>query len=780
VQMFRILLLCGLSSGLTSGVGLGQSNTVGSATVHGRVVDRSGVPVAGARVVVVAGATQAATDTDGHGEFSVAAPVGAGDLVVRASGSGEADGAAMAAEPRHVARGALGTELVVVLAPTAIAEQVTVTATRSGVEVGDSGRTMAALTAAQLQQYPALTLDERLQQEAGFQLFRRSAGWIQNPTSQGISLRGLGSTAASRTLVMAENAPLNDGFGGWIHWNELPPETIEAVTIASGGGSDLYGSSALGGVIDVVPGRPVAPLAALSVSEAGEDTTSASGRGDLVQKRGQGQWGELAAAQIFRTDGYILTAPAVRGAVDIPANVHFENGRVEIDRDLRMGAEQSRAFLVGNVLNEARGNGTPEQTNGTRLWRYLAGDDWNAGERLSGRVRLFGSDEAFRQTFSSQNAARTVDTLTRVVKDETQDLGASGDVSYHRAHMALIAGADARDIRATDAETPIVSNQPSGLEDTTARQRFVGGFGEALGEWHGWSGAGSVRVDGAENLAASTLNVMSAGAASRTPVGNRSEAIASPRLGLARRLGSQVTLHATAYRAFRTPTINELYRTGQVGQQTTLANASLVSERATGAEAGVNWTPRAGVLRLDGTYFWTEINRPVSAVTIATTATTVTELRENLGQIQSQGLEVQGHLGEGHAISLDFGYQYAHAVVTAFSAQSALVGTWIPEVPREMATAQLRAQSRRLGLLTLAARASGRAYDGSANTYELHSFFVLDAYGERSFAPKWVAFVSVQNLFNRQIDVARTPLLTLGTPFLAQGGVRFRWGGTAQ
>jgi outer membrane receptor protein involved in Fe transport len=768
--MSSFLLLCGLSPGLISGVGLCQ----GDMAVHGRVVDRSGAPVAGARVVVVAGAAQVVASTDGHGEFSVAAPAGVGDVLVRASGTGEAGGEAMAAEPMHVERGALGNELVVVLAPTAIAEQVTVTATRSGVEVGDSGRTMAALTAAQLQQYPALTLDERLQQEAGFQLFRRSAGWIQNPTSQGISLRGLGSTAASRTLVMAENAPLNDGFGGWIHWDELPPEATEAVTIASGGGSDLYGSSALGGVIDVIPGRPVAPLAALSVSEAGEDTTSASGRGDLRQ----GRWGELAAGQIFRTDGYILTAPAVRGPVDIPANVHFENGRVEIDRD--MDQRGGRAFLVGNVLNEARGNGTPEQTNGTRLWRYLAGDDWSSGERLSGRVRLFGSDEAFGQTFSSQNAARTVDTLTRVVKDETQDLGASGDVSYHRAHMALIAGADARDIRATDAETPIVANRPSGLTDTTARQRFVGGFGEALGEWHGWSGAASVRVDGAENLAASTLDVTSAGAASRKPVADRSEAIASPRLGLARRLGSQVTLHATAYRAFRTPTINELYRTGEVGQQTTLANASLVSERATGAEAGVNWTPRAGVLRLDGTYFWTEINRPVSAVIIATTATSVTERRENLGQIQSQGFELQGHLGEGHAISMDFGYQYAHAVVTAFSAQPALVGTWIPEVPREMATAQLRAQSRRLGLLTLAARASGRAYDGSANTFELHSFFVLDAYGERSFAPKWVAFVSVQNLFNRQIDVARTPLLTLGTPLLAQGGVRFRWGGAAQ
>jgi hypothetical protein len=55
---------------------------------------------------------------------------------------------------------------------------------------------------------------------------------------------------------------------------------------------------------------------------------------------------------------------------------------------------------------------------------------------------------------------------------------------------------------------------------------------------------------------------------------------------------------------------------------------------------------------------------------------------------------------------------------------------------------------------------------------------VLDAYGERSFARRFTAFVSFQNLLNRQIDVARTPLLTLGTPFLAQGGVRFNWGGT--
>jgi outer membrane receptor protein involved in Fe transport len=179
---------------------------------------------------------------------------------------------------------------------------------------------------------------------------------------------------------------------------------------------------------------------------------------------------------------------------------------------------------------------------------------------------------------------------------------------------------------------------------------------------------------------------------------------------------------------------------------------------------------------LDGTYFWTEINRPVSAVVLRSTATAITEMRENLGQIQSQGAEIDLRVNAGHAIAANAGYQYAHAVVTAFSAQPALVGKWIPEVPRNSATAQIRGESHRLGALTLALRESGRAFDDSGNTYLLHGFFTMDVYGERSFSRRWTAFVAGQNLLNRQIDVARTPILTLGTPFTMQGGVRFRWG----
>ena len=170
--------------------------------------------------------------------------------------------------------------------PVAVTQEVTVTATRSSLDLPATANTAYVLGAEALAGYPALALDDKLRQQGGFELFRRSSSRVQNPTSQGISLRGLGSTAASRTLVLEENVPLNDPFGGWIHWDEIPAEALESVTIATGGGSDLYGSSALGGVVDIVPARPTPRFFAANLLAGGQDTSSVGLRGDLAIRAG--------------------------------------------------------------------------------------------------------------------------------------------------------------------------------------------------------------------------------------------------------------------------------------------------------------------------------------------------------------------------------------------------------------------------------------------------------------------------------------------------------------
>ena len=655
------------------------------------------------------------------------------------------------------------------LPPLKTSVTVDVTADRTSVTLGESAKTVYTLTPADLHDYPAVTLDEALGQHAGFELFRRAPNRVANPTSEGISLRGLGSTAASRTLVLEDGAPLNDPFGGYIHWNEQPAQDIGSVTIVTGGGSDLYGSSALGGVIDVTPAA-VEPTR-FFLSGAGGSQSTSDLQGTLTQVAHP--YNVLLAGESLRTGGYIPTAPSAAGPVDIAANVVSQAAHAELGR---RGFASQRFFLTGNMLNETRSNGTPLQTNATRFWRYLGGYDTPDASPVAARARVFGSQQGYRQSFSSITSVavpRDTESLTRLERVHTQEFGASADATRHLSHLAFVAGTDFRDIRGEDNETPIARGAANGLADTTARQRFLGGFGEVLAQAGPWSGAASLRADRASNLdIVQTAQTGAAGKINETVPPNRMEIVLSPRAGITRTLSSQWNLHASGFRAFRTPTLNELYRTGQVGQETTIANAALVSERATGFGAGTDYASAGRKVALSATYFFTEINRPVSAVLVSQTATTLTDMRENLGQIRSQGVESTLTYTFSAALSASAGYQYADALVTKFSAQPSLVGNRIPQVPAQSFTAQLRASGRRLGELTVAARAIGSSFDDSANQFQLNRFFALDVSGHRAVNRRLDAFFLVQNLTGRRPQVSRTPTLTLGSPIFAEAGVR--------
>jgi outer membrane receptor for ferrienterochelin and colicin len=113
--------------------------------------------------------------------------------------------------------------------------------------VSDTADSITILAHEDLATAAALTLDCALRQVPGFVLFRRTGSLTSNPTSQGVSLRGSGSSGASRAIVLDDGLPLNDPFGGWVYWDRVPKESIEAVEVVQGGMSNLYGTGALGG-----------------------------------------------------------------------------------------------------------------------------------------------------------------------------------------------------------------------------------------------------------------------------------------------------------------------------------------------------------------------------------------------------------------------------------------------------------------------------------------------------------------------------------------------------
>lgn len=631
-------------------------------------------------------------------------------------------------------------------------EEVEVTAARAPLALDASASSVRTMTGEQLREAPGFTLDDRLREVAGFQLFRRTSSWVANPTTEGTTLRGLGSTAASRTLVLSDQVPLNDAYGGWIHWSEIPALAIQDVELMRGGASDLYGSSAIGGVIDVVPVVPKGFDYGLNVAGASEDTSIADG---LLTAGSQG-WSGLAASSLFRTGGYILTAPEVRGPVDVPSNVHSQSGRVELRRVV--GADGG-AFLRGNVLNEARSNGTPLQTNGARIWRYVAGSDWSAGDAGRFLVRFYGTDQKYRQSFSAINATRTSEKLTALHVDPSQQVG--GTVQWARSYRkwTAVAGGDVLDNRGTDLE------QISRVSVST-RQRGEGVYGEVLWQPETWSFAFSSRFDHFGSFDARQVG------GTPQPLPSISENVFNPRLGVVKKMNSMLSLTGSGFRAFRGPTMNELYRQGQVGQQITLANPSLRAERATGFEFGaLGNVRRLGSVR--GSYFWTEVNRPVAAVTLSSTPTSTLLMRKNLGQLTSKGLTAEWELRPAGWMSVIGGYQLAFSTVTKFQADPALVGKWTAQVPRNMATVQMRFSSEKIGVFSVSLRTSGHQFDDSANKFRLAGYGQVDLYGEHSFGERWRIYLQVQNLLNQPVEAGRTPLLTLGSPLTVTGGLRF-------
>ena len=343
------------------------------------------------------------------------------------------------------------------LAPIAKPEQVTVTAYRAPLGVLESPTTTRLLTTEDLRSTAAITFDDQLRTLPGVELFRRSSSLVANPTSQGISLRALGSTSASRTLLTEDDVPLNDPLGGWIHWQEQPELSIQSVELVRGGASDLYGSSAIGGVVNIIPALPSSKSITVRSTFGGEGTYD----NNLLATAHIGPWELLAAGGMIGTDGYIQeSAIAAR-----PRRRRQQRSQPERSAHRRPRLRRSQALRTRHRLQRLASQRNPYQRNATRLIRYSTGADWQNARSAALALRLYGSDERYRQTFSSLSnlpnfgdpacTYRCGETPSKFSYVPTNELGAAAHLSQpFGAGFLFVFGADAHDVRVWDREQP--------------------------------------------------------------------------------------------------------------------------------------------------------------------------------------------------------------------------------------------------------------------------------------------------------------------------------------
>jgi outer membrane receptor protein involved in Fe transport len=632
---------------------------------------------------------------------------------------------------------------------------------------------------------PAATLDDALRSVPGFSLFRRSDSFSANPTAQGVSLRGLGPSGASRSLILLDGVPLNDPFGGWVPWALVPRENLARAEVVAGGGATAWGDSALGGVVQLFTQVPTGDETRLAVTGGDFATRNA----EIGVTRSVGRGTLQIQADDFATDGFGIVAPENRGLIDRPAD--SQHHWVSTSWRQPVGAD-AELIVTARTFAEDRGNGTPYQRNSS--WQNFGSVVYQAtpSKVFAWTATLYAQDQSYSSTFSTVNPTRTAETpANNQFAVPATALGAAWTGTWNEAGDAQTsAGVDWRTVSGETHE------DYSYVNGAFTRERVAGGRETMLGAFllHEQVLAPAlrailgVRLDQWRETSGHELDTTRATRAvlldSQYP--DRDGVQFSPSAGLVWQAVPAWRVHASVQQAFRQPTLNELYRPFRVGNVITNANPALKTEQVRGGEIGADY--RHGAVTAAVAFFRNELYDAVDNVTLAQgpgtfplfgtlPAGTTGQQRLNLDRVLVQGVQLTAKWELSPEFSVNAAALYDDTRVQRATVAPLLVGKQLAQVPRQ--SASLGASWRVAGRLTLTPRVRwlGRQFEDDQNQLSLDAALVVDLGVNYALSPHCDLYVTVENLTNKRIVTGRNTngVINTGMPLFALGGVRCRW-----
>jgi outer membrane receptor protein involved in Fe transport len=654
-------------------------------------------------------------------------------------------------------------------------EPVVVTATRTEQRLGEAPASVTVLTREDVSRTAAQSLDDLLRQVPGFSLFRRSSSLVGHPTTQGVSLRGIGPSGASRALVLLDGVPINDPFGGWVYWDRVPLQSVEQVEVVRGGGASVWGNYALSGVINIITRRPTERAAFFEGSYGTSDT----GHADLLLTEALGPLRLSLEGTYFTTDGYKVVNASRRGAIDVDAgseHVTF-NGRAEL-----VLSPDLSVFVRGTYYEESRENGTRLQINNTDSGSFATGVRARTGDGSEWTGTVFADFQAFRSTFTTQAADRNSETLALDQRVPSTSVGAA--LSWSRTFGAhrLLAGTDFRWIDGETDERVYVAGNFARTRVAGGEQQIYGLFVQDVyrpipmlelvagirGDY--WRAYDGFRRD----------TPSPAGIPARQTYSDIDRIGVSPRVAALVHATPTTDVRVSAYQGFRVPTINELYRVFRVRNDVTVANEHLKPERLTGGEVGVEqrWGPLTG----RATAFWNEVEDLIANVTLTNRLPdcpvgTTCRQRQNLDRARIRGIETELEVRPARDWKIIAGYIFTDTTVLEAPQQVALEGKRLAQVPRHGASVTVRYDNPALFTAAATVRFVGRQFEDDLNTLPLGSYALVDLFLSRRLARWAEVFVGIENLLDTTYSTGRTSegVVSIGAPFQVRGGVRLQF-----
>lgn len=255
---------------------------------------------------------------------------------------------------------------------------VVVTPTRTDLALEDSPAAVTVITSQDIADRNVSRISDSLQKVPGLYLGRAENGQVHS-FEGGFSLRGM---ETRRTLILLDGLqPLQNSNSQGVNWLTVFPDDVERVEVVPGAFSSLYGSNAMGGVINVISKRPnkcefTVRLKTGTGDAAGEDFSAY-----FADKFSNGLGITAGYGQTYR-EGFVSELTVLRPTVPGAPGTAVNGARPTTTR------EGLPAYIVGD-----RGKQPWKQTNGTVRLSY----DLNATDRIYAGIAYARAESGYER-----------------------------------------------------------------------------------------------------------------------------------------------------------------------------------------------------------------------------------------------------------------------------------------------------------------------------------------------------------------------------------------------
>ena len=596
--------------------------------------------------------------------------------------------------------------------------EVVVVANRAPAPLSTVGNSVTVLDDQDIQASQAITTADLLEQTPGITVAR--TGGVGQPTS--VFIRGAES---DQTVVVIDGVKMTDPAqpGGGFDFEDLLIGDISRIEILRGAQSTLYGSDAIGGVIDIVTADPTRKAAGSASLEGGshgtgDGTVNVGGVSDTLMWR--------AAGSYYGTSG-------------IPCFDRYLGGRRDCASQIGTGAGQIRYDLTPDLQLDLRGYLVSARTDfdGYDTPTFTLGDDSEYGKTQQGigyaGLTWWSPDRSFSNRLSVQYTG-----------SETRNYDPNGPANYGNptAETFYSFGRNVREEYQGTWKFCDAGQVVFGAQNEHSTINTVSPFSPFLG-------AGAIMDSGYVQAHYEVLKGLTLTAGGRYDHHNAYGGHGTGQFAAAWVMPDQNTvLRASFGQGFKAPALYQLY--------SNYGNRALQPETANSWDAGIEHHALQGRLVASATYFRRSSRDLINFFDCSTPsplcATEPFGYYANIARSFAHGIELTGSFQATDQLSVTANYTWTDT--EDVSPGSSTYGNELPRRPAHAGNATVSYVWPFQVSTDLALRYSGPTFDDAANQIRLGGFVLLDFRTSLPINDHLELYARVENLTDRHYEVA--------------------------